>query len=67
MWYGFIFAVLAILYVFPHSCKVIAILDQRHNPDLDRVEFFTSWVDGDYSWEPKESFIDDDGVYTVRF
>ena len=35
---------------------VTAILDQRHNPELSRIEFYTSWADGDFTWEPKVRF-----------
>jgi len=53
--------------LFSQEFVVTAILDQRHNTEMNRIEFYTAWADGDYTWEPKESFIDDDGVYTDLF
>lgn len=41
---------------FPEEFVVTAILDQRQNESLNRLEFYTSWADGDYTWEPKVQF-----------
>eukprot|EP01128_Nolandella_sp_AFSM9_P000226 TRINITY_DN1039_c0_g1_i1.p1 TRINITY_DN1039_c0_g1~~TRINITY_DN1039_c0_g1_i1.p1 ORF type:complete len:860 (-),score=201.80 TRINITY_DN1039_c0_g1_i1:159-2738(-) len=53
--------------MFPGEFVVKAVINHRENIPLNRTEYFTMWEDGDYTWEPEESFQDDDGIVSLVF
>lgn len=49
-----------------NECIVEKILDKRWNKSIKRFEWKTKWLDGDVTWEPKESFVHSENEESVK-
>lgn len=46
---------------------VLRVEKEKQNKRLNRIEYLVHWEDGDITWEPKESLLDEDATENIEF